>query len=613
MCGIAGIYNLSNRPVSKYHIKGMSGTLSHRGPDNQGVFVEGEIGLAHRRLRIIDLCSRADQPMQDFERKVVIVYNGMIYNFREIRERLIGYGFRFRSQTDTEVVLNSYLKWGYACVDKFNGMFAFAIWDRLKESLFLARDRYGIKPLYYYYDGNRFIFASEIKAIIKNRDIQREVDPEAMVEYWTFQNIFSDRTLFKGIKILPAGCLMAVNRKQLRIERYWDFDFSGYSNDSKSVQSHIRSLREVFPCAIKRTLISDVPLGSYLSGGLDSGAIVSVASKFLPHLKTFTAGFDTSGAMGIEVNFDERPIAIKTAKRFNTDYHEIVVKPGQMLDVLPKLIWHLEDLRVGMCYHNYLIARFAKQFVKVVLSGTGGDELTGGYPWRYQRIFKARNNAEFADSYYNYWIRLIPDTEKDKFFTNNFLRKIKGYSARKVFEDVCSRFNPPDAKVSKPELFLNKAFYFEAKTFLHGLFIVEDKISMANSLETRVPFLDNELVEYLQKVPPLYKVSYHGKDAWGKLILRRLMKGKLPEEVLSAPKMGFTTTDASWFRREGDNYVRDILLSGRSLKRGFFRKSYVSKVVSEHSKGKNNHRLLIWSLLCFEWWNRIFIDDFINN
>lgn len=608
MCGIAGIYNLDNKPVSKKRIERMGEVLSHRGPDSHGVFVKDAIGFAHRRLKIIDLSRRADQPMWDLEKRAVIIYNGIVYNFKEIRQELTKYGFRFRSRTDTEVVLNGYLKWGYACVNKFNGMFAFAIWDKNTESLFLARDRYGIKPLYYYYDGTKFIFASEIKAIIKNRELKREIDPEAMVEYWSFQNIFSDKTLFKGIKILPAGSWISVNKIGLRIKKYWDFDFSGYSMNSKSDDLYISALKELFPKVIKRALVSDVPLGSYLSGGLDSATIVSIASKFLPGLKTFTAGFDTRYALGIEADFDERPLAVKTSKKFNTDYHELLIKPKQMKGILPKLIWHLEDLRVGMCYHNYFITQFARESVKVVLSGTGGDELLAGYPWRYQRVLKVKNNAEFLTEYYNYWTRLIPDGEKNSFFTKEFFEKIKGYSAREVFKNVCSGFSSPDPKLDKLEFFLNKAFYFEAKTFLHGLFIVEDKISMANSLEVRLPFLDNELVDILQKVPPLHKVSYEKSALEGKLILRKLMEGRLPKEVLSAAKMGFSPTDASWYREEGYNYIREILLSSKSLKRGFFRKSYISRIIDEHFKEKRNYRLLIWSLLCFEWWNRIFID-----
>ena len=549
--------------------------------------------------------------MQDSEKKVTIVYSGMIYNFKEIREELTKYGFKFRSGGDTEVVLNTYLKWGRNCVDKFNGMFAFAIWDKNTKSLFLARDRYGIKPLYYFHDGSRFVFASEIKAIIKNRDFKREVDSQAMVEYWTFQNVFSDKTLFKGIKLLSAGCWMLVDRKGLRKRRYWDFDFSGYTQNSKSNGFYEAYLKELLPKAIKRTLVSDVPLGSYLSGGLDSSTIVNSASRFLPGLKTFTAGFDTRGLAGIEANFDERPLAIKTAKRFNTNYQELLIRPQQMIDVLPKLIWHLEDLRVGMCYHNYFISRFARKSVKVVLSGAGGDELIGGYPWRYERILHAKNNTEFINNYYNFWTRLIPDEEKRKFFTKKYYEKIKGYSAKDAFKNICAGFQAPDFKVDKQELFLNKAFYFEAKTFLHGLFIVEDKISMANSLEVRVPFLDNELVELFQKIPPLYKVSYKNSASEGKLILRKLMAKKLPKQVLASPKMGFSSTDASWYKKEeGYKYLKTILLSDEALGRGFFRKSYVDNIIDEHFKGRRNHRLLIWSLLCFEWWNRVFIDHF---
>ena len=377
----------------------------------------------------------------------------------------------------------------------------------------------------------------------------------------------------------------------MNITRYWDWDFSHVRSDISFAEAS-EETRRLFEQAVTRQLVSDVPVGAYLSGGMDSGSIVAVASRSLPHMPTFTGGFDLSSVSGLEVGFDERKHAETMASAFRTQQYEMVMHVGDMALVLPHLTWHMEDLRMGMSYANWYAAHLASKFVKVVLSGAGGDELFAGYPWRYAPLIDTWSLAEFDALAYHYWQRLIPTEDRPDFFTH--WHETKGES-RSIIEGVLS-----DA----PESRLNRALYFEAKTFLHGLFIVEDKISMAHSLEVRVPFLDNDLVDFVLTIPASYKYQ-QGK---GKLVLRDAMKSIIPDAILSRKKQGFSSPDGSWYRGETMGYIKEILLCPKTLGRGYFQPAYIRKVVDEHMEGKRNHRLLLWSLLSFEHWCRIFLD-----
>jgi asparagine synthase (glutamine-hydrolysing) len=624
MCGITGIFNVSGSPVAAKSIRLMCDAMSHRGPDDEGIYINGSIGLGHRRLAIIDLTPAGHQPMANEDGSVVIVYNGEIYNFQKLRTELEALGHRFHSRTDTEVVIHSYEQWGENCIHKFNGMFAFALWDSNRAKLFLSRDRYGIKPLYYYYNGDTFIFASEIKAILRNKEVKRELSFKALNEYFTFQNIYSDNTLFQDIKIIPAGyhAVLSTSIPKLRLTRYWDFDFSRIMSPHQiSFAEASAQINKLFQQAVIRQLVSDVPLGSYLSGGMDSGSIVSVASRAIPRLMTFTGGFDLSSVSGLELNFDEREASELMASAFRTEHYEMVLHSGDMAWVLPRLIWHLEDLRMGMSYQNWYIAQLASKFVKVVLSGAGGDELFAGYPWRYRPMLNAGTDDEFDGVCYRYWQRLLPEEDKPDFFTEDAMKEISNYPAFEVFRAVMEPLKQPASLDSGATL--TRSLYFEAKTFLHGLFIVEDKISMAHSLETRVPFLDNDLVDFVLTIPAEYKLNLgsftqaFAPDAPapeailssdGKYVLRHAMGTLIPKAILDRQKQGFSPPDESWYRGETMNYIREILLDPKTLGRGYFKPPYIRKLVDEHTAGKVNHRLLIWSLLCFEWWNRQFMD-----
>jgi asparagine synthase (glutamine-hydrolysing) len=598
----------------------MTDSVAHRGPDGEGFYIDSFIGLGHRRLAIIDLSPAGHQPMLTKNGNFSLIYNGEIYNFQELRIELESLGHQFRSRTDSEVVLHSYAQWGPECVNRFNGMFAFAIWDKTRQELFLARDRYGIKPIYYTFINNHFLFASEQKAILTHPAISREIDLEALIEYFTFQNIFTDRTFLRGIKLFPAGCWAKITlgsvTSALYPVRYWDFNFREPEQVSNEAE-YVEELDRLFRQGVNRQLVSDVDLGSYLSGGMDSGSITAIAATQLPYIKTFTCGFDLHSASGLEMGFDEREKAELMSYLFKTEHYEMVLKAGDMERILAKVAYHLEEPRVGQSYPNYYAAQLASRFVKVVLCGAGGDELFGGYPWRYYRAVVNYNFEDYIDKYYRYWQRLIPNTEIRKIFQPVW-NEVRHVRTRDIFRDV---FTQHASELTRPEDYINHSLYLEAKTFLHGLLIVEDKLSMAHSLETRVPFLDNDLVDLAMQVPVSLKLGnlekvvrlnenepgpkttkYFNKTRDGKLLLRKMMARHIPSEVTQQVKQGFSAPDASWFKGESIDYVQRQLFNGQARIYEFLDRDSVHGLVNEHLAGKQNRRLLIWSLLNVESW-----------
>jgi asparagine synthase (glutamine-hydrolysing) len=613
MCGIVGVCNVSGEPVSEALLQKMNDAIAHRGPDGEGVWLNGGVALGNRRLAILDLSLAGAQPLQNEDGTVVITYNGEVYNFRTLRRDLEQLGHRFASGTDTEVVVHAYEEWGDSCVERLQGMFAFALWDDRRRRLFLARDRFGVKPLYWWFRGGVFAFASEVKALLEHPRISAELSHEALLEYFTFQNSFSELTLFDGVRMLPPGCMLVYESGgEPRIARYWDWPFG-----ESDISAH--ELRDAFVDAVHAQLVSDVAVGSYLSGGMDSGSIVSVATRALPRLTTFTGGFDLSSATGLELGFDERREAEALANQFKTEHYEVVLHAGDMEWVLPTLVWHLEDLRVGQSYPNYYVARLASRFVKVVLSGAGGDELFAGYPWRYYR----GEERGFLESYYRYWHRLMRDEDRHALFNDAVRRSLGDRSTFEIFRGVFDGWPHGFATVDDR---INAALYFELKTFLHGLLVVEDKLSMAHGLETRVPFLDERLVELALSVAPSRKLldlehaifvdenepgrrrRYEYETADGKAILREAMSPLLPTGTTDRKKTGFSAPDASWFRGESIDYVSLLLHDRKAAIYEFLSPTYVERMIDEHVSGHVNHRLLIWSLLCFEWWCRIFLQ-----
>jgi asparagine synthase (glutamine-hydrolysing) len=630
MCGIVGIYRFDKRSVSKSEIKKMTDMLLHRGPDDEGYSIDRNLALGNRRLAIIDLTEKGHQPMSNEKDDIWITYNGEIYNFLSLRKELKKLGHCFKSKTDTEVIIHSFEEWGTDCFKKFNGMFALAIWDKKNQNLILARDRYGIKPLYYWYNKNVFLFASEIKAFLVHPEFKVILDPESLFEYFTFQNTFTYRTLFKGVRILPPGSFLIIsfknNRVKFNLKKYWDFRFEEEKN-VKTENEYIEELDRLFKQAVKRQLISDVEIGSFLSGGIDTGAITAIASQFFPNLKTFCIGFDLSSASGIELGFDERKKAEQLSHLYQTEHYEMVLKSGDLKRCLPDLIWHLEDLRLGQSYPNYYASKLVSKFVKVCLSGTGGDELFGGYPWRYYRLIRSKDFNDYIENYYKYWQRLVPNQILKKLFLP-IQNEIKEVSTQDIFKNVLEEGGPPPRT---PEEYINRSFYFEAKTFLHGLLVVDDKLSMAHSLEIRVPFLDNDLVDFAMKLPVRLKIKniakiskmdedkiakkeiYYAKTRDGKIILRKVLTKYVPKNITNQFKQGFSGPDASWFRGESIDYIKELLLNRKAYIFNYFDYKTIKNLIEEHIRGKQNRRLFIWSLLCFEWWNKIFLEKKFKN
>ena len=623
MCGIAGYLGFDGQPASTRIVKAMTDAIAHRGPDDEGQYVDGPFGLGHRRLSIIDLSPAGHQPMQSPDGRYVLSYNGEIYNYQELRALLEAQAdYRFRSRSDTEVLLAALTTWGMDALSRLNGMFAFALWDRTERSLTLARDRFGIKPLYWMKQDRQVTFGSEVKAILAHPDSRPQLDLEGLFEYMTFQNLLTDRTLFSGIHIVPPATILRIDSAGVVESRpYWDYDFREGGEQRSEAESD-EELNFLFQQAVSRQMVSDVPVGSYLSGGMDSGSITAIAARQVPDLRTFTVGFDHHSVSGLEVSTDEREPAELMSYRFKTEHYEMVLKAGDMERCMQRLVWHLEEPRVGQSYPNFYAAQLASKFGKVVLAGTGGDEMFGGYPWRYYRAVVNSNFEDYVDKYYVFWQRLVSNSDLRKVFAPVW-PSVEHIWTRDIFRDV---FGQHPRAPSTPEDYINHSLYFEAKTFLHSLLVVEDKLSMAHGLENRVPFLDNELVDFAMRLPVAAKLGnlgeivrlnenqpgrktrrYFNKTRDGKLILRRVMSRHIPEEITSGIKQGFSAPDASWFRGESIDYVRDILYAPRARIFDILDRTSTLALIDEHLAGKRNRRLLIWSLLNLEQWLATFV------
>ena len=639
--------SLRGRPLPVERLLQMASLMRHRGPNDAGYVLAGAggtlacterafadrnaglavwedadtqarlrqaawtVALAHRRLAIIDLSAAAHQPMRSDDGAAWMTYNGEVYNFRELRTQLVA-DVPFRSQSDTEVVLAAWRRFGADAIPQLNGMFALAIVDLARCRLLLARDRFGVKPLYYGTNAEGVLaFASEIKPVLVGLDVAPEINLFALDQYLTFQNILSDDSLFRSVRLLPPGHTieMPLGEPLPSPQRYWDFHFDGDTDPvATPSEAEIAAVRDAVVRAVRRQLVADVPVGSFLSGGLDSGALVAVASREIPRLMTFTGGFDLSSVSGLELNFDEREPAELMASRFGTEHYEMVLHSGDLEHILPRLVWHLEEPRVGMSYQNFYISRLASKFVRVVLAGVGGDEIFGGYPWRY--------SFATPGEYFRYWQRVVPVSQREQLYTPDAYAALRGHDLEGLFLQTARSAG------GAATLAHGKVLAFEARTFLHGLLLIEDRIAMANSLETRVPFLDNELVDHVLSLPHAYRLGPQSRLLGGpglpddpegtvssKYVLREAMRGVVPAEILSRRKQGFSPPDESWYRGPTMDYVGRMLLDPRSLGRGIVRPEYVRRLVNEHTSGRRNHRLAIWSLLNIEWWHRLFRDD----
>lgn len=592
MCGISAVY--SARGHAGERIGAMNGVQRHRGPDASGTWVSADdrVAFGHRRLSILDLSPGANQPMTG-PGGTVIAFNGEIYNFRDLRRELETLGRRFSTQSDTEVILAAYAEWGEACVQRFNGMWAFALYDPARRRLFLSRDRMGVKPLYLAATPDGLLAASEVKGLLAAGH-RAAVDPDALAEYFTFQNVISYRTLFAGVSMLPPGTNLYVDLEtgRQRRETYWRLEFAPVAADETELAAEFLA---VFRRAMTRHLVSDVEVGATLSGGMDSSAIVALATEQIRGMHTFTGFFNTAGVDNDDRCVSEQADARLIATRFGTTHHEREIAPQDVIDTLPAIVWHLEDPKVGMCYTFHVISQLVSSWVTVNLSGTGGDELFAGYPWRYALIDGLNDPRRFDDVYYGWWSRLIKDADKPAFFTERVRRATAPTHPRAAYDAIIA-----GAGDAEP---LNRALYFDTQTFLHGFLLVEDKLGMAFGIETRFPFLDAELVEFGSRVPAAAKMR-HGV---AKHLVKRAFAPLLPEETIHKRKQGFTPPDKTWFRRELSDYIERLLLSRRSCLGEFIEPRAVREILARHRQGADE-RLTIWSLMFFEGWCRVFLQ-----
>jgi asparagine synthase (glutamine-hydrolysing) len=603
MCGISGYINLDGEPAASTIVTAMMTAIRHRGPDGQGSFIDGQVGLGHVRLSIIDLSDGGRQPMQSPSGRYTIIYNGELYNYLELRVELQAKGVAFTSSSDTEVILRAYEVWGDDAFVRFNGMFALAIWDKETRILTLARDRMGVKPLYVAYNGTTFAFGSEAKAIFATPWFKPRLDLAGLREYLTFQNFYGERTLFEGISLVTPGTIIKIDVGTSTVTQNTFSNIQFNSVETSASEADIADeLSHVFAQAVSRQLIADVDVGAYLSGGMDSGSIVSVAAGQVENLRTFTCGFDVSSSVGMEAYFDERRDAELMAAVFETEHYEMVLKAGDMEKVLPALVHHMEEPRVGQSYPNYYIARLASKFNKVVLSGAGGDELFGGYPWRCLPCLHP-DDSVFRDNVYMQWQRLLPDAQAEVNFAPVW-GDIKAANPRDMFNDAFAM--PISSGVTGQ---VDSVLTFETKTFLHGLLVMSDKIAMAHGLEERVPFLDNDLVDFALSLPAKYKIggfpwaetreegAYRSTE--GKKILRSALSSRIPEVISNREKQGFSAPDAGWFRGRSADFVRARIGNPHARIYRVLNFEAISPLLDDHSQGQNR-RLLIWSLLYLE-------------
>ncbi|MDZ7400007.1 MAG: asparagine synthase (glutamine-hydrolyzing) [candidate division KSB1 bacterium] len=629
MCGICGmIWSDPNRSVDQMVIQKMCDVIVHRGPDEEGNYVTGNVGLGMRRLSIIDL-DTGKQPISNEDDTLWIVFNGEIYNFQEIRDELEKRGHRFKTRSDTETILHAYEQYGEACVQLLNGMFAFAIWDSRDQSLFLARDRLGKKPLYYLHDKDRFIFGSEIKSILQAEDIPRRIDLEALDHFLTFEYIPAPLSIFQDIRKLPPAHTLKFKRGEIRVRSYWEMQLrsNGATPDQLKAQ-----LRDLLQDAVRLRLVSDVPLGAFLSGGIDSSTIVALMAQVMKEpVKTFSIGFEDS-------TYNELHYARMIAEKFKTDHHEFIIKPDavELSDTLLKFLD--EPFGDFSIFPTYLVSKMARQYVTVVLSGDGGDELFAGYDTYiadkiarkyYQQLPNALRNGLLPKV-----LNWIPPSSKKKGLINRAKRFVEGMKVPEQLEHVRwmiflqqaekERLYASDIKSGlmgiDPYKFIknyfanvsqngtdaiNRQMYVDVKTYLVDDILVKvDRMSMATSLEARAPFLDYRFVELAASIPGELKMQ--GKKT--KVILKQAMEDLLPHEILYRGKEGFSIPIKNWLKKELKPLMMDTLAPEKLKREGFFNPDYVQQLIKQHLNGAENHSHRLWALIIFGRWYDLYMS-----
>jgi asparagine synthase (glutamine-hydrolysing) len=617
MCGIAGIVSLGGKPVLEQELRDMCMAVVHRGPDDDGFYFGAEAGLAMRRLSIIDLAS-GRQPVRNEDGSVWVVFNGEIYNFRELRRELQGLGHTFYTRTDTEVIVHLYEEHGNSCVDHLRGMFGFALWDSRRKQLLLARDRLGIKPLYYAESDGRILFASELKSILQLPEVERKLNWDAVAHLFTFLTTPPADSIIDGVRKLEPGHLLTISPGQRpTIERYWDLKFE--PDYGKRESYFIERTRDLLAESVRLHMVSDVPVGAFLSGGLDSSAVLATAAEFSSGpLKTFSIGFSESP-------YNELSHARMLAMQCGTDHHELILGPD-VLEQMDDLAWHLDEpFGDSSAIPTYMVSKFASESVKVVLSGDGGDEVFAGYD-KYvveQHERNSRSLPAAARRMLGSLSRKMPAGMRGR----NFLRHHSLAGAERYLdaltlfrkEDIRRMFQPGVSDVLlRCEPWREKAAYMEAdnRHWLSSLQALDiknylpldiltkvDRMSMAHSIETRVPLLDHKLVEFAATIPPEMNLR-RGET---KSVLKRAMRGILPDRIIDRPKHGFAVPLGYWFRGKLGAYVHDLLLAGSGRRRGFFNIGYIESLVARHERGQDLD-LQLWTLISFELWARTFLD-----
>lgn len=621
MCGIAGIVSLKGNLTLPHLISSMIQSIKHRGPDAEGYYINKRIQLGHCRLSIIDI-DGGSQPMYNENRTVVVVHNGEVYNFEELKVDLIQKGHQFKTKSDTEVIIHAYEEFGVDFIVKLNGMFAFAIFDMRLNKLILARDRMGIKPLYYFINENFLAFSSEIKALLKINEICREINPSAVAQYLKFQNVLNDETFFKDIyKIKPGNFAILTQDGRFRQISFWKISFN-YSSRNK-YKDYLLEYGEALKNAVKRHLVGDVEIGCYLSGGFDTSSVAYFASMFSDKkIKSFTGAFNDGQY------YDERPLAYRVAEKLGMDPYEIVISAKDFEANFPKIIYHLDEpIASSGNFAQYFTSRLVSKYVKVVLTGHGGDELFGGYHVYKSTLFKTHYlNPLFIFSFLrklrnDEWMRflyfllypiissdlkygihvLVTDEQLRTILSDEFTREINDFKPISIIENSIQGLNLNEN---------DRLLYLYLSLYLPNLLLVEDKMGMAHSIESRTPILDNEMIDFALRVP--LQMKMHNNQL--KSLTKDYMKNKLPEELYNAPKRGFPTPVTKWFRNDLSNYIKDLLLDTRSLKRGIFNPLKIKKLIHNFQSRRSDNLYdygqanLIYSLLSIEMWNRIYID-----
>lgn len=628
MCGINGIAfaPASGRRIDERVLRTMRDAIDYRGPDDAGIFIDENIGLGHRRLSIVDV-AHGQQPMFNADHSCAIIYNGEVYNHADYRAELEAKGYEFQTHCDTETILHLYEEYGAKCVEKLRGMFAFAVWDKRKKELFIARDRFGVKPLYYVHDAwGSLFFGSEIKTLIAAGAVKSELNYDALPDQLANHGTSRDETLFKDVKRLLPGHALSWSDGKIRIEKFWDVSFEP-KHAEKSDAEFTEEWLELFRKSIELRLMADVPLGMFLSGGIDSSAICAMMAKMVGEpIKTFCVGF-------AEREANEFEFARIVAKTYKTEHHAITVTPEQFFAELPKMIWH-EDEPLGFTSSIplYFVSKLAQKHVKVVLTGEGSDETLGGYG-RYEKTLTLLNYGEKYENLTPAFFRqavkggvatlpnalnrklkrtfFFREADIENLYFDNFSIFPKQIQARLLSHETKTRIGEQNPyfhlqnwlKETDAENLLDKLLYADTKTYLHELLMKQDQMSMAASIESRVPFLDHKLVEYTAKLPQ--KMKIRGRET--KWILRRAMRGILPDEILDRPKMGFPVPLGNWLRRDFKHVVDEYVLSERAVRRGIFNVDFMRELVAEHDAGAD-HAARIFRLINLEIWHRQFID-----